>query len=103
MSLIRVARSIVHHVAKRHSIDPENVHEAVGKSLQRPPSYLPNYIGYTWSAKAEYNAKSQAAKVQQVRADGGHVLVHTILVRIQSLLMDDIVAADGGAHGIGWP
>jgi len=30
-------------------------------------------------------------------------IVQTILVRIQSLLVDDIVAADGGAHGIGRP
>ena len=29
--------------------------EDVAKSMQRPPSYLPNYIGYTWSCKAEYN------------------------------------------------
>ena len=28
--------------------------EDVARSLQRPPSYIVNYIGYSWSAKSEY-------------------------------------------------
>jgi translation initiation factor 2 beta subunit (eIF-2beta)/eIF-5 len=44
------------HASKMVKTSLVNI-EAVSTSLQRPPSYLPNYIGYTWSAKAEYNAK----------------------------------------------
>lgn len=34
----------------------------VGKSLQRPPGYISNYIGYTISAKSEYDKKKVAGE-----------------------------------------
>ena len=46
------------HASKMVKMALVNIDD-VSQSLQRPPSWLPNYIGYTWSAKAEYNKNKQ--------------------------------------------
>lgn len=49
------------HASKMVKTSLVNIDD-VSKWLQRPPTYLPNYIGYTVSAKAEYNKKAVAGE-----------------------------------------